>query len=490
MTEQEATTVNTRKYESGTTIDQNRLFRSFEDGEVFDLEETPSAAQIRTMIRTDAQAKQLSQALKLPVRSARFDIIPGKGDKGEAEFIEYALLAPAGQGGMTTPFRQVLTQMANALEYRFAAFEKVWKVQDRGPHKGKVMLHKLGYRPSATCSIMADKNGSFNGFIQRVVKGEDFKELKFKPNRSLVYIHEAHENPLVGTSPFETMYYAWLNKKKVEFFYYAFLENVAFPKTVAKIQGDDPEELQFLLQKTKKLGSQGIIGLFDTEEIESYESQRNTRDYQTAMEYLDWQMAKACLAQFLDLGGGQNGERGSYALAENKSNFFFMALESMLTDIAATINNYLIADLVNYNFGVDAVYPEFKFRPLNDESAEPVLDIFKNVMVSQTPNITAPFMLKLMQRVAEITDLKLDPMEELSEEAIQEIRDTIPTAREEMESKENRAGSGQNAVTGLDRNNNNKTPQSQEPAKTGAPTTPKTPSRKNEREDSVEQGRA
>lgn len=475
MTEELAT----RKYESGTTIDHDRLFRSYENGEIFDLEYTPHAYDIRKMIRTDAQAKQLSRALKLPVRGAQYDIIAGEGDKGEAKFIEYALFAPSGQGGMTTPFRTVLSQMANAIEYKFAAFEKVWKLQDTGPYKGKVMLHKLGYRPATTCALKADLNGSFNGFIQRVVKGNDYKEINFKPERSLVYVHDAVENPIVGSSPFETMYYAWLNKKKVEFFYYVFLENVAMPKTIARIQDEDPDALNHLLQKTKKLGTQGIIGLYDTENIEKYESQRNTRDYQTAMEYLDWQMAKVVLGQFLDLGGGTNGERGSFALAENKSEFFMHSLEAMLTDIQETINNFLISDLIKYNFGANAVYPTLKFRPLADETAEPVIDIFKTVMTSTTPNVTAPFLLKLMQRVSEITGLKLDPFEDLDDKAVAEIKETIPTAREQMDARGARAGSGQNPITGKDRNNNNKTPQSMEPArvKTTQGTPKQTPQR-------------
>jgi hypothetical protein len=174
-------------------------------------------------------------------------------------------------------------------------------------------------------------------------------------------------------------------------------------------------------------------------------------------------MAKACLAQFLDLG--TSGERGSFALSRDKSLFFYQSLEAVLEDIADNINSYLIPDLVQYNFGKNAAFPRFKFRPLTDEKADSIMEIYKNILIAPSPNVTPPFLLSLMQRVEQILDLEVDPMAEYSEEDLALIMSTIPTARDHLLSKENRAGSGQNPITGEDRNENNNTPQEQEPGK-------------------------
>lgn len=442
----------TRKYEVGTAYDATRIFRDPTDQTVFELGDRPSARDLYTMINSDAQAHQLAKAARLPIKIAKWEFLKGEGDTGERDFIEYALHASAKQGGMTTPFRQIIGQISNALIYRFQAFEKVWKVSDREPYKNKVILHKLGWRPTTTCMLRTDKNGSFNGFQQVAYKGNEYKKVNFDPKRSFVYINGADEQPQVGTSSFETIYKAYLNKLKVSFFYFAFLENVAFPRTMVKSLNDDPEELAALLDKTRQLSHQGIIGLYSHEEMTPYESQRTTRDYQNALEYLDWQMAKAMLAQFLDLG--TTGERGSYALSRDKSEFFFNSIEAVLHDIEEAINNYIIADLIQYNYGVNASYPRIRFRPLNDEAADAVLETYRQVIMANSPNVTPTFMLQLMNRVEDILQLEIDPMAEYDAETLRQIQETIPTAQEHMESKESRAGSGRNPITGKDRNNN------------------------------------
>jgi hypothetical protein len=344
--------------------------------------------------------------------------------------------------------------MANAIAYRYSAFEKVWKASETEPYKGYHILHKLGYRPSTTVTLRTDANGSYNGFVQRAYKGNNFITYPFSPQRSLVYINGFDEAGIEGMTPFDTVYKNYLNKLKVSFFYFAFLENVAFPRTLVKVVGDDPDELQHLLDKARLFSSQGILGLYDTEEIESYESQRNTRDYQSALEYLNWEMARALLGQFLDLG--TSGERGSFALSQDKSKFFFNTMESVLDDIRDVINEYIVSDLVRYNYGKRASYPVVEFSPLNDESATEVLETYRQVVMANAPNVTPDFMLKLMARVEQVLGLEIDPRAEFSNEEYLAIVSTIPTARDHLLSKENRAGSGQNPVTGEDRNENNR----------------------------------
>lgn len=451
---------NTRKYEAGTAIDHNRLYRNY-DGTITELDRGPSTHDLWRMFKNDAQPLQLAQALKLPIRKSKWDIVPGRDDSGQKDFVQWALTTPATQGGMTTPMRSVLAKMSNAIMFRFAPFAKVWKVNDREPYVNKIVLHKLAYRPPATCEILSDDNGSFDGFVQEAYKGNGLKKVRYAPRNSMVYVHGEDWMPLVGMTPFEPVYKLYLTKRKISFFYYAFLENVAFPRTMARVASDDPDQLEYLLNKARKLSSQGIIGLYEEEDIEPYESTRSTRDYQTALEYIDWQMAKACLGQFLDLG--TSGERGSFALSKDKSSFFYDSLQAVLSDIEDVINNFLIADLVQYNYGFDASMPKLKFRPLKDDTAGDILEIFKNLLIAPTPNVTPPFLLSLMRKVEEILDLEINPLEDYDADELLMITETIPTAREHMLSRESRAGAGQNPVTGQDRNENNTTPQSEEP---------------------------
>jgi hypothetical protein len=74
-------------------------------------------------------------ALKLPLKSVEFEILATEGDKGERDFVEWAMNATARQGGMTTPMRTVVAQMGNAIAFRYAPFEKVWRVVEDGQYK-------------------------------------------------------------------------------------------------------------------------------------------------------------------------------------------------------------------------------------------------------------------------------------------------------------------------------------------------------------------
>lgn len=453
-----------RKYEAGTALDYNRQYRDTgKYGEILELTKRPSIKQLQDMFMNDAQAQQLFSAVRTVLKGVSWEILAGKQDKGERDFVGWALGAREREGGMTTPMDTIFAQMSNAVGYRLVGFEKVWKVSEVDPYKGYHILHKLGYRPPATISIKTDANGSYNGFVQRAFKGDKYIEMPFSAQRSLAYIHGYDYAGITGYTPFDVVYKNYLNKVKVSFFYFAFLENVAFPRTLVKVAGDDPEELQYLLDKARLFSSQGIMGLYDTEEIESYESQRNTRDYQSALEYLNWEMARAVFGQFLDLG--TSGERGSYALSKDKISFFYNSVESILKEITEIVNNYIIADLVQYNFGRNAAYPVIRFKPLNDESAQDVLETYRQVIMANTPNVTPDFLLKLMKRVEEILGLEIDPLAEYSDMEFLQILQSIPTAREHLLSREARAGSGQNPITGEDRNANNLTPQNEEPGR-------------------------
>jgi hypothetical protein len=142
--------------------------------------------------------------------------------------------------------------------------------------------------------------------------------------------------------------------------------------------------------------------------------------------------------------------------------------------------------------------PKLRFRPLNDESADAVLETYKAIIGSNAPNVTPNFMLQLMQRVEDILGLEIDPLVEYDDEEFRQIVKAIPTARENLLSKEARAGSGQNAVTGQDKNSNNQKTASEDRASATTtqkevsdelsivsqmrgPETPRTPSRRKRR---------
>lgn len=415
--------------EQGTTIDPDRIFLGGEINEVLGLTNDPSPANLESMIKYDGQARQLASALRLPVRGASWSIEKGPNDSGEAQFVRDVLVRPPYQGGMTTPFEQFLSQVAWAIVTRQAFFEKVWKRDEQG----RFVYHKLAWRPPATCSILADpRNGSFNGFVQRGVQGNRSFEKVFDPRKAFVYVHGNDISPLLGSTAFETAYRDHLQKLKVKYLYYSFLENVAYPKLTATYTGSETGGLKSLVRKAAGLSRGAVVGLGEREELKVLESQRTSNEYINALAYLDSQMSKSTLSTFLDLG--TQGDRGSYALSKDQSEFFLESLESILTEISSSINQHLIPDLIFYNFGAEASYPIFRFQPVNDQAKEIAMEVFKILAVAQMPNVGQNFYNELTVKASNI--LGLD-----NEKVIEDIPDVANLAEDQTIAEQKAANS-------------------------------------------------
>lgn len=108
--------------EIGTAFDiRDRMFSYYGDGTVFDYSSW-SEADMKQMILRDGQAAALEAVLTLPIRQCPWDIVPTKGDKGEAEFVRSVLQASPMSGGMSTPMQQVIGQCTAAQIYKKAYF--------------------------------------------------------------------------------------------------------------------------------------------------------------------------------------------------------------------------------------------------------------------------------------------------------------------------------------------------------------------------------
>lgn len=393
--------------EGGTIVDPERLYIGREHKEVFELQNRPSVEDLERMIYNDGQAQQLASAIRLPIRGAKWSIEKAKDDRGEAQFVRDVLTKAPYEGGMTTAFDTVLSQIAYGVVTRRAFFEKVWKLDD----EGRAVYHKLAWRPASTCEVRADSsNGSFAGFIQRGIKGHKEFMKEFDPPKAFVYIHSSDLSPLSGQTAFDTVYKDHQQKLKVKYLYFSFLENVAYPKLKAQYTGSEKGGLKNLVKKTASLARGAVVGLGDREEVQVLESTRTSQEYIKALAYLDSQMSKSVLSTFLDLG--TTGDRGSYALSKDQSNFFFTSLEAVLDEIAAAINAYLVPDLVFYNFGVNAHYPVFKFSPIEDETKDIALEVFKALQLAANPRISQNFYEELIMKVSNIMGLDSDKVVE------------------------------------------------------------------------------
>lgn len=402
--------------ELGSSFDQETLlFQGYEDGGVFNYDLTDINDK-EDMLKVDGKAETLVQALSLPVMSAPYSIKKDNSDNKVVEFVSQALEAPANNGGMTTPLQTVIGQMVMALVYRKSYHEKVLSVREIDG-KPRYVYSKLAWRPPTTCAIVRDKtNGAFRGFRQMPIRYEDQEEVWIKPQRALVHIHNQHRNPLEGKSDLDIAHWCYITKQKIRFLWYQFLEGQSLPKTIVKARTET--EANKAAAKVVTLRSGGVVGLTDAITADVLESSgRGASQFLEALRWLDGEASGSVLAGFTDLAAGAASGTGSFALSKDQTSFFQMGRDADAREVANTITQYAIADLVRYNFGPGTNSPIFEFGPIQEDDSQMAVALLQ--AVSQSPNQVLPqgFMDELIERVAGLLGLNTQVVRDSLEEA-------------------------------------------------------------------------
>lgn len=398
--------------ELGSSFTYDGPFESYEDGNVFAFEE-PMVRDYQHMLRTDGTATSIELMLTYPIISAPWEIDPAKGDNGEAEFIYDALTALPHQGGPLTTVEQLVSQMTDAFTNKRAYFEKVYKIND----DGKVVYHKLAYRPPETCRAAYDgRRAEPRGFKQLPIiyqgaephvkwsAGEN-DWIYVPPERSFVYIHGTHRDPLLGISAMQVPYHCFQTKRKIRWLWYQFLDQGVLPKTI--VRNPDEGTARADARKVAQLRGKGVVGLNTQTLVEPFEGTgRAGEAYMQAMDYLNTEMLDAGLLGFMGLSAQAASGKGSYALAESLSKMYLRTRRMVAMDMARQITNEVIGPLIAYNFGPQASIPRFKFGPLSEANEVNVLDVFSKVATTGA-KVPVEFYDQLISRVS--TLLELDP---------------------------------------------------------------------------------
>ena len=405
--------------ETGTQFDiGQRLFAYYGDGDVFDYGEW-SSRDMKSMFSRDGQSSAVESVLTLPIREADYSIEPASGDKGETQMVKSVLLTPDTEGGMQTPFTELIGQITSGQIFRRAFFEKVWKVREKD---GAVIYDKIAFRPPATCQARYnDRTGVPNGFRQQVwLFGGNLATMKqakvpgyvdIPKVRSYIYTHGKYREPLTGTSEMEVCYWCYQTKMKLLYLWYHFLENQALPRLI--VYGNDAGDATRNADDIASLKSSGVVGLTHPAEgkkmfdiIES--STDNGAYFKDAMGFLEgWQIGSV-LAGFMGLTGAATGGKGSYALSQDQSSFYLKSRQAVAKEIAESITYDIIRPLVLLNYGPSAAFPTFKFGPLQDEQIQALLTLFGQMAAAPVLHVPIPVFDLITERMASILQLDVD----------------------------------------------------------------------------------
>lgn len=386
--------------EEGTSFDKESiLFTAFENGEVFNYDRGAVKGMLE-MLDRDGKAATLEQVLTLPIRQAPMTILRGPASKEVTKFVTQVLTAPANNGGMSTPMNTVLAQMTDAIILRKAFFEKVLTRRE-----DRVIFDKIAWRPTQTCAVVRDeKTAAFRGFRQQPIRLEDTEEIYIPPQRAFVYIHNTRRNPLEGKSDLDVAYWCYITKQKILFLWFQFLEGQSLPKTIVRARNETDANKG--AAKIVKLKQGGVVGLTDAIQTDVLESSGKGADqFMSAIRWLEAQASGSVLAGFTDLGAQAASGTGSFALSKDQTDFFMISQAAKSKEMSDAINQYLIPDLVRYNFGVNEPSPVLGIGPITQDDADLAVGLLQALAVTQSPVLPKEFYDELIERVSGLLEM-------------------------------------------------------------------------------------
>lgn len=277
---------------------------------------------------------------------------------------------------MRGSFVDALNVVATGRDYGFSLTEKVYTdvTVDGQTYIGLNML--MGRDPS-TFEFYTDEYGILN----RVVQNASGKRIDVDMSRMIHYVHSPEFDRYYGRSDLREAYRAWFIKQRVGEFWALYLERMAGGFLVLNPKEEDPapegtaaaDSLHQLL--TNLHGSSGIK-LMPGYEVQLIQP-ATTDAFERAMVFWDLAIAKALLVPNL-LGISHTGQTGAFAQSQTQLEAFFWTLNADSERLEATINEQLVKDLGDQNFG-DGDYPEFCFKPASREHIKQVIEDWKTL---------------------------------------------------------------------------------------------------------------
>lgn len=307
------------------------------------------------MRRSDGQVKAALLACELPLRSARWDIEAASDDAKDQEiasFVRQNLF-----DWMTITWDDFLRHMLLMLPFGFSVFEKVWELNN-----GKYRWRKFAPRlPKSIYKWKIDAEGGLAGIEQFTWKGNKFEFIPIPVEKLLVFSLGREGSNFQGVSLLRAAYKHWYYKDVLYRIDGIAAERHGVGIAVFKLpmtateEGEDSD-----YGKINKIGQQlhtherSYVALPSEYEFELKGVTGQLHDIIKSIEHHDMQIVRSILAQFINLGAG---DVGSYALSQDQSGFFLMALRAVGRNICDTVNRYAIKQLVDYNWEVDK-YPK------------------------------------------------------------------------------------------------------------------------------------
>jgi len=358
---------------SGTEV-----FAGYYDEEYLELmKSTDRAKEFDRMRRSDSQVKMLISSAVNPIRTASREIVSASDD---AEHEKHAALCRQVLF-KDIRFTKFLGEAANGLViHGHVLHEKVHRVNVDKPitdDDGNLVLNsyiglkKLGWRSQKTIETWNfNEEKEFESITQQA--DGDLDSYVDIPQKHLMVMTLDYEGDnLEGISMLRPCYGNYYRKNV-----YLKLNAIGIEKSMPIPTAEVPAGQEHSAQFDQLINA---LSAFTTHQKNyliypaGWNVQLNSgTNYDPAkveqsIDNEDKRMAKAFLANFLELGMSGGGGSGSYAMSNDLSDFFLAGIMIFAEIIKEEIDE-LLKEIVILNFGEQDKYPEFKFSGIKDKA--------------------------------------------------------------------------------------------------------------------------
>ncbi len=322
------------------------------------------------MRREDPQVKSVLRAVTLPIMRTEW-AIDGTGCRPEVvAHIAADLGLPIKGEPPTAPlrtkgrlsFKEFLRLALLSLVYGHSYFEQVY---DQTTDPGRTHIAKLAWRPPRTISdIEVARDGGLVAIQQGGLIGRG--KVRIPVARLVAFVHEREGANWIGESILRSAYKMWILKDRVLRIQALAAERNGLGLPVFTVgtppEGTFEEVVKWLdeeierglkIAKDARAGEAAGVSLGPGATFEFVGVTGKIPDLDKPIRYYDEQIARAVLAHFLNLGT----ETGSWALGSTFANFFTDSLNAVAQNVADVIQQHVIEDLVDLNWGPNEPAP-------------------------------------------------------------------------------------------------------------------------------------
>lgn len=355
------------------------------------------------MRKSDASIQALLKVCKHPLLAATWDIEPASDE----EFDQYAARFCRNElFNRNVNWYHFLRDALGKLDFGFSVFEKTYELttfegQDR------LGVANLGWRKQ--WSILRWEADGKPGVTQQLLSGT----VPIPQEKILVFVNDREGDNYQGVSVLRYVYKNWDIKHRIENMMAVVAERSMGVPIFKKFEGiskNDEEKMREVLRNFRT-NQEGYIEYVQTMgELDWMKIETNIeKDLIPMLEYLQHEIDKSVLAQFLDLAGSRSGgSSGSHALSADQSQLFEKALEAVANEIVGVLNEDLIQQICDLNFSsMPNGYPKVTFSNIGDEDLS-IKGTFLNQLAQVDLVTPDPDLENTLRQWADLPDLPDD----------------------------------------------------------------------------------